>query len=361
MDDELELTRNDFKYLLNLKEKKDLELLFRKAFDIKQKYVGNKTYFRGIVELSNICKKDCYYCGIRKSNKNVERFFLKEEQILQSAKWAYENNYGSLVLQSGERDDKVFIDFIESTLKRIKNLSDGKLGITISLGEQSYDTYKRWFDAGAHRYLLRIETSNPELYKKLHPSDHSFEKRLNCLKMLKDIGYQVGTGVMIGLPFQTTEDLVSDLMFFKEFDIDMLGMGPYIVNDDTPLAKEFLEFEKKKDDQYYLGLKMIACARILLKDVNIAATTALQALKYSGREMGLLAGANIIMPNITPVEYRESYQLYNNKPCLTDETEICLECLQQRIYGIESEIGYREWGDSPHFNKRIKNKLKGSR
>ncbi|MDD3558648.1 MAG: [FeFe] hydrogenase H-cluster radical SAM maturase HydE [Melioribacteraceae bacterium] len=352
IDSEDELTKDNFKFLLQLKNRGDIDLLFRKAYEIKQKYVGNKTYFRGIVELSNICRKDCYYCGIRRSNKNVNRFVLKEEQILSAAKWAYENNYGSVVLQSGERNDKAFIEFIEKTLIEIKKLSDGELGITISFGEQSYDTYKRWFEAGAHRYLLRIETSNPEHYKKLHPPDHFFEERLNCLKMIKDIGYQTGTGVMIGLPFQTVDDLVSDLFFFKEFDIDMLGMGPYLVNEDTPLAKEFLNFEEKKDEQYLLGLKMIACARILLRDVNIASTTALQALKYSGREMGLLAGANIIMPNITPMEYREAYQLYDNKPCIDDDAELCLDCLKQRIYGIESEIGYGEWGDSPHFKKK---------
>ncbi len=352
IDSEDELLKDDLGFLLQLTVREDLDKLFRKAYEIKQKYVGNKTFFRGIVELSNICSKDCFYCGIRRSNKNVKRFSLVEEQILTAAKWAYENNYGSVVLQSGERNDKAFIDFIERTLNEIKILSNGELGITISFGEQTYETYKRWFDAGAHRYLLRIETSNPELYRKLHPPDHIFEERLNCLRMIKEIGYQTGTGVMIGLPFQTIDDLVNDLLFFRDFDIDMLGMGPYLVNEDTPLAKEFLDFEEKKDDQYFLGLKMIACARILLKDVNIASTTALQALKYSGREMGLLAGANIIMPNITPMEYREAYQLYDNKPCIDDDSELCLDCLKQRIYGIESEIGYGEWGDSPHFKKK---------
>ena len=198
------LTKEELKFLLEINDKENLDKLFSKAYEVKLKNIGNKVFFRGIIEFSNICIKDCYYCGIRKSNKDVERFLMKEDEILKGAIWAYENNYGSIVLQSGERNDDIFVDFIENILLKIKKETDGKLGITISLGEQKEEVYKRWFNAGAHRYLLRIETSNKELYKKLHPENHDFEKRKNCLTILKETGYQVGTGVMIGLPFQTT-------------------------------------------------------------------------------------------------------------------------------------------------------------
>ena len=279
---------------------------------------------------------------------------MKEEEILKSAIWAFENNYSSIVLQSGERNDSLFIEFIENILMKIKKETGGKLGITISLGEQTAEVYERWFNAGAHRYLLRIETSNKELYKKLHPASHNFEIRKSCLMELKKIGYQVGTGVLIGLPFQKVDDLVNDLYFFRENDIDMIGMGPYIVSDNTPLAKEIPNYEMIKENQYLLSLKMISAARIFLKDVNIAATTALQALKYAGREMGLKAGANIIMPNVTDTQFRQAYQLYNNKPCIDENTDDCMGCLEKRIYNINETIGYNEWGDSPHFTNKNK-------
>ena len=171
------LTKSDIINLLSIEKRDELKLLFKTAYRIKSEQVGNKVYFRGIIEFSNICQKDCYYCGIRKSNKNVERFMMKEEEILEGAKWAFEQNYGSIVLQSGERDDKNFIEFITSVIKGIKRVSDNKLGITLSLGEQNNEVYKEWFKAGAHRYLIRVETTNPNLYKELHPEDHDFEKR----------------------------------------------------------------------------------------------------------------------------------------------------------------------------------------
>lgn len=345
-----DFTRDDMKYLLSLTAEDDLKQLYGAAYKVKEEYVGTKVYFRGIIEFSNICEKDCYYCGIRKSNKNADRFMLKEDEIIEAALWAYENNYGSLVLQSGERSDSVFVDFMENVLHKIKEGSNGKLGITLSVGEQSRETYERWFKAGAHRYLLRIETSNPELYKKLHPADHSFENRKACLELLREIGYQVGTGVMIGLPYQTVDDLVGDIMFFKENDIDMIGMGPYIVHNETPLASQVVNFDG--DKQLEMGLKMVAVTRLFLKDVNIAATTALQALNPQGRELGLMAGANIIMPNVTDTKYRPSYQLYNNKPCLNENSTMCRGCLQRRIDSIGETIGFNEWGDSPHFKKR---------
>jgi len=210
----------------------------------------------------------------------------------------------------------------------------------------------RWYDAGAHRYLLRIETSDPDLYSTLHPSDHDFEKRKACLYALKRIGYYVGTGIMIGLPGQTVENCADDILFFRDLDVDMIGMGPYIPHSDTPLGASCDMSGFDGSEQLEKALMMIAVTRIVLKDVNIASTTALQALNDLGREMGLKAGANIIMPNITDTRYRRGYQLYENKPCLDENASMCRGCLESRIQSIGETIGYREWGDSPHFNVR---------
>ena len=351
------LTRDDLIKLLELNDEKDIAALYAKAYDEKLKQVGKKVYFRGIIELSNICDKDCYYCGIRKSNENVERFKIPKEDIITSAIWAYENNYGSIVLQSGELQNDNFTNYIEEILLAIKDKTNGELGVTLSLGEQTDEVYQRWFNAGAHRYLLRIETTNAALYAKLHPENHSFEDRKECLLRLKKLGYQVGTGVMIGLPFQSIENLADDIIFFKENDIDMIGMGPYIPHKETPLASEMPFFDNKTGEkQLEMGLKMIAITRLYLKDVNIAATTALQALHPQGREQGLQAGANIIMPNVTDTKYRASYQLYDNKPCLDENSSMCRSCLSKRVDSIGEEVGFNEWGDSPHFFKRNKNK-----
>jgi biotin synthase len=335
-------------YWLGEKNPVKLEELYREARACAVRHVGTKVYFRGLIEFSNRCVKDCYYCGIRKSNARVTRFSMEEAGILECAKMAQDMNYGSIVLQSGERRDEDYVCFIEGILRKIKVFTSGKLGITLSLGEQTADTYERWFRAGAHRYLLRIETSNPALYKRLHPEDHSFNARVECLKVLRRAGYQVGTGVMIGLPFQTHEDLIRDILFFKQEDIDMIGMGPYVPHADTPLVHA----NHDPEENFRLGLVMIALTRLVLKDVNIAAATALQTLDPSGREKGVLSGANIIMPNITPTDYRKFYQLYDNKPCLDENALQCKSCLEHRIRAAGAEIGYGEWGDSPHALKK---------
>jgi biotin synthase len=345
------LTRNDLIHLLSLETAEGIRRLFDRAYQVKMEQVGNKVYFRGLIEMSNICRKDCFYCGIRRSNRNVVRYQLTEEEILESARFAYENNYGSVVLQSGEREDAKFVEFVERVVRAVKEMSGGRLGITLSLGEQTEETYRRWFAAGAHRYLIRIETSNEDLYGRLHPKDHSFSRRIGCLRSLYEIGYQVGTGVMIGLPGQTIEDLADDILFFEKMDIAMVGMGPYLVHKDTPLSEAMPDFDKMREKQLGLALRMIAAVRIYLKDVNIASTTALQALDPLGREMGLKAGANIIMPNVTGTEYRSSYRLYDNKPCLDENASYCRVCLEHRIDSIGEVIGFNEWGDSPHFKK----------
>lgn len=347
-----DFSRTDIVRLLN-SEADDRTMLFKKSAEVKEKYIGKKVWFRGLIEFSNICSKDCLYCGIRKGNKNLVRYNLSDDEIIDAAKFAYDNNYGSIALQSGELESNHVTDRIENLLFRIKELSEGKLGITLSVGEQDHKVYKRWFDAGAHRYLLRIEATNPSLYSKIHPnnSKHDFRRRLDCLKSLQDIGYQTGTGVMIGLPFQTTDDLAGDLLFMKKFDIDMCGMGPYIEHADTPLIKHsdtLLPLNKRFD----LSLKMIAILRIMMKDINIVGATALQAIDPVGREKAVMVGANILMPNITPGKYRDSYNLYNNKPCTDDSAEDCQSCLEARVHLADAEVIYNEWGDAQHYSRR---------
>jgi biotin synthase len=278
---------------------------------------------------------------------------MPDEEVLEAAKYAFDNNFASIVIQSGERNDRKFVDTIDRLLRDIRQMTQGKLHVTLSLGEQTEKTYQRWMDAGAQRYLLRIEVSNPELYRKLHPEDkhHDYNERLEALRRLRKTGYQVGTGVMIGLPFQTISDLADDLIFFRDFDIDMAGMGPYIEHEDTPLYQYRNELLPIRE-RFLLSLKMVALLRIMMKDINIAATTAMQTIDPQGREKALLVGANVIMPNLTPVKYRQSYLLYQNKPCLDEEAEECKSCLEARIALAGDEIGFGEWGDSKHFKKR---------
>lgn len=342
--------------LISLLESSDSErkLLFETSRRLKESVVGNKVYFRGLVEFSNICSKDCFYCGIRKGNKEVLRYNASNEEILEACRFAWLNRFGSVVLQSGELSSKAFIRRIDYLLKKIKQLSNNELGITLSCGEQSRETYLRWFESGAHRYLLRIEASNPELYYKIHPDNarHSFKSRVEALQYLKETGYQVGTGVMIGLPFQTLEDLANDLLFFKQLDIDMCGMGPYIEHENTPLY-EFRQLLQTRQERFNMALKMIAVLRLLMPDINIAAATALQAIDPAGREKALTVGANVIMPNLTPREYRKDYKLYEDKPCLDEDAELCRNCLEARIELTGSIIGYNEWGDSKHYFSRM--------
>ena len=348
-----EFTSDELVLILSA-EGEQRQQLFLQAQSVKLKSVGNKVYFRGLVEFSNICAKDCLYCGIRKSNEKVVRYDATNEEIMEACRFAWQNRFGSVVLQSGENSSPAFVGRVNLLLRKIKQQSNNELGITLSCGEQSLETYQQWRESGAHRYLLRIESSNPDLYRKIHPENdfHSYERRLQALKDLKTAGYQVGTGVMIGLPFQTTEDLAADLLFLKQMDVDMVGMGPYLEHEDTPLY-EFRNLLKTKQERFDLALKMIATLRLLMPDINIAAATALQAIDPAGREKALTIGANILMPNLTPCKYRKEYQLYEGKPCLDEDAELCKNCLEARIEISGCEIGYGEWGDSKHYQKRI--------
>ncbi len=342
-------TATDLEEMLQYTEESE-KILFAKASEIKEAAVGNKVYFRGLIEFSNYCRKDCFYCGIRKSNHNINRYDLTDDEIIDAARFAYEQKYASIVLQSGELMSEKFTGRIEQLLKKIHQSTNGSLHITLSLGEQKEETYHRWFESGAHRYLLRIETTNRDLYKRIHPNNsrHSFENRLNSLEFLKKTGYQTGTGVMIGLPFQTYSDLANDLLFMRDFGIDMVGMGPYIEHSNTPLI-EFRSRLLPLEERFKLSLRMIAALRILMPDINIAAATALQAIDKMGREKGIKAGANVIMPNITPGKYRDSYKLYENKPCTDENADDCTTCLVGRIGLTGNTIGFGEWGDSKHY------------
>ncbi|TLX75998.1 [FeFe] hydrogenase H-cluster radical SAM maturase HydE [Labilibacter sediminis] len=348
--DELEF--QDIVTLLDT-EGDEQKLLFDKAQQVQLDCIGKKVFYRGLVEFSNVCSKNCFYCGIRKDNTSVERYNLEDEHILEAAQFAWKNKYASMVLQAGERSDDFFINRVDNLLQKIKELTNGELGITISLGEQTEETYKRWFKSGAHRYLLRIESSSKVLYNQIHPDndEHDFERRLSCLRTLRKVGYQTGTGVMVGLPWQTYEDLARDLLFMRDFDIDMCGMGPYIEHQDTPLYKhKNILWPIKK--RFSVTLNMIAILRIIMKDINIAAATALQAIDPMGREKALRIGANVIMPNITPTLHRKDYQLYENKPCTDEGAEDCGNCMSMRIELAGREVGLGEWGDSKHFFKR---------
>ncbi len=347
-----EFSREDIVLLLQA-DKFQRQLIYAKSAEIKERYVGKQTYFRGLIEFSNICAKDCYYCGIRKSNANVKRYALSDDSILSAVDFAYRNHYASIVLQSGELESPKFTNRVSNLLKKIHKTYPDKLGITLSLGEQSEAVYQDWLNYGASRYLIRIESSNPDLYYKIHPRNekHSFDRRLSALKTLQNLGYQTGTGVMIAFPHQTYEDLADDLLFFRDFDIDMVGMGPYIEHVDTPLYNE-RHLLMPRQARFDLSLKMIAVLRIMMKDINIAASTALQVADPIGREKAVKIGANIIMPNITPSENRKNYLLYEDKPCTDEAADDCSNCMEARIKLTGDEIGYGKRGDSPHYFER---------
>ena len=343
--------RNEIIEKLSLSSPASLSELYAEANAIKTATIGNKVYLRGLIEFSNICRKNCYYCGIRRGNRAVNRYELSDEEVLAAVDFAWKNHYGSVVLQSGEQQSARFTKRITHLLHKIKAFTNNEVGITLSCGEQSAATYREWFNAGAHRYLLRIESSNKELYYKLHPNDakHSFDTRLNAIKQLRTEGYQVGTGVMIGLPFQTVEHLAEDLLFFQSMNIDMVGMGPYLEHSQTPLY-QYRHLLLPPEKRLELALKMVAVLRLLMPDINIAATTALQVLHHEGREMAVLAGANIIMPNMTLPEFRPDYLIYEHKPGVSDDAAISKSKLEQNLHNAGIIIGYDEWGDSRHFN-----------
>ena len=342
------LSRDELAAIISNTDPDAFEQLRAAAYELKCRHSGKVVSMRGLVELGNVCAKDCLYCGIRRSNINVDRYRLSVDEVERLAEVNARFGYASIVLQGGEVEAEANTEFVEKCLRRIQRFD---LGVTLSLGEQTEDVYRRWRNAGASRYLLRIETSSERLYSSLHPPSHSFARRVECLRALRRCGYQVGTGTMSTLPGQTPEDLADDILFFAAIDADMIGMGPYIPHPDTPLAE--VAGEVSAESRLRTALNMIVATRLYLHDVNIAATTALQALADDGRERGILAGANVMMPNITDVKYRRQYQLYAGKPCLDENAAMCRGCLERRLASIGERVNYGTRGDSPHFFARL--------
>lgn len=344
---------SELSQLLSVAPGHDTNRILQQGLAVKAESVGRKVYLRGLIELTNRCRKNCYYCGIRAGNQHAERYTLTDDEVLECARFAWEQGFGSLVIQTGELSGEAFARHIEKLLRRIHSETQSELTITLSCGEQPADVYRRWFDAGASRYLLRIETTNRKLFETIHPNDrdHRWDDRIEALQNLRLAGYQVGTGVMIGLPGQTIDDLAGDLMFFKHMDVDMVGMGPYIEHAHTPLYARASELWPP-EERFRIALLMIALLRINMPFINIAASTALETLDPLGRQKGLLAGANVVMPNLTPVKNRKKYLLYNNKPNLDKDAALSAQSLSSVISAIGEEICYHQPGNSQHFVRR---------
>ncbi len=322
------LTFNEYLDLIQHREQ-ICDYAAERAAAVRDKYYGKRVFTRGLIELSNYCKNDCYYCGIRRSNKNCERYRLTAEDILECAKEGYSLGFRTFVLQGGE--DSYYTDeLLCGIIREIKRLYPD-CAVTLSLGERSYDSYKALREAGADRYLLRHETCSKAHYEKLHPDNMSFENRLRCLYDLKRLGFQVGAGFMVGSPYQTEEDLANELLFLKRLQPQMVGIGPFIAHRDTP----FKDFENGTAE---MTLFLLSLIRLTLPRVLLPATTALGTIHPLGREMGIEAGANVLMPNLSPTAVRKKYMLYDNKICTGDEAAQCVNCLANRIKSTGCEI-----------------------
>lgn len=331
------LEKEEFVVLLNSNTKELRESLAKHANIAKQKHFGNQIYIRGLIEISNYCKNDCYYCGIRCSNQNASRYRLSKEDILSCCETGYDLGFRTFVLQGGEDayyTDERMTDIVHAIHSRYPDCA-----ITLSLGERSHDSYKQLFDAGANRYLLRHETADELHYRKLHPANMSYKNRMDCLQALKDIGYQVGCGFMVGSPYQTNEMLAKDLLFIQEFKPEMVGIGPYISHKDTPFSNE-------QNGSLETALLLLSILRLMQPDLLLPATTALGTIDENGRELGILAGANVIMPNLSPTDVRAQYNLYDNKACFGTEAAEALSDIQKRMKTIGHEIAITR-GDAP--------------
>ncbi len=327
-----------------------LETLYRKADDVRKERVGDAVHLRGLVEFSNCCVRQCTYCGLR-AGTDVPRYRLSTDEILACAKKSVFLGFGTVVLQSGQ-DLAMNVDWLTDVIRLIKRETD--LAVTLSVGEWPAEAYQTWHDAGADRFLLRFETSNRQLYDRIHPPvGNTPSDRLEILRQLRRIGYEVGSGVMIGIPGQTYDDLANDIELFAELGLDMIGVGPYIPHPDTPLASAGqLPAGLQVPNTEEMTYKVLSITRILCPDTNIPATTALATLnKASGREKGLSRGANVLMPNLTPLKYRESYEIYPAKVCIRETAEQCNNCMRGRIESIGRTVGVGR-GDSMHWSTR---------
>jgi len=313
----------------------DDQALFEAADSVRRAHYSTDVYIRGLIEFTNYCKNNCYYCGIRNSNRTVQRYRLTKEEILCCCREGHALGFRTFVLQGGE--DYFFTDeWICGLIAEIKSLYRD-CAVTLSIGEREHDSYQAYFDAGADRFLLRHETVDSDYYRILHPDGMSLENRISCLWDLKKIGYQVGSGFMVGTPKQTTEHIIKDLRFLQELQPDMIGIGPYIPHQSTP-------FSNCESGDMRLCLRLIAILRLMFPCALIPATTALGTVDKKGRELGLKAGANVVMPNLSPIKFRNQYELYDNKICTGEEAAECLRCIRKRVasigYAIVTDIGH---------------------
>ncbi len=337
------LTHEDILQLLRSEDKNVLEPLWQQADEVRKRFVGEEVHLRGLIEVSNICTEQCTYCGIRVKNPHIKRYRMTLEEILESVRMAQRFGYGSLVLQAGESAAVMPTDWVTEVIKEIRKISDQ--AITLSLGERpenDWQAYRDWFSAGANRYLIRFETSNPELFQRLHPGHPGLERRLFALKKLREIGFEIGSGVMIGVPGQTWDDLANDIELFRTLELDMIGVGPFLPHPETPLGREFHENPERRivPNNEEMTLKTVALTRLVCPKANIPATTALACIDRSmGHRNGLARGANVIMPNVTPEKYRQLYEIYPSKASTAEAAEIFDKILKEKILSIGRKIG----------------------
>lgn len=321
-----DLSREEIVFLLSL-EDDDMKALFRTADSVRKENVGDDVHIRGLIEFSNICARNCSYCGLRRDNGHIHRYRMEIDEIVEVAVAVVKKSIGTIVLQSGE-DPWYTADRVAQIVQGIKSQVD--CAITLSIGERSFEEYRIMKDAGADRYLLRHEAANPDLYQRLHPG-MSLESRVRCLNDLRAIGFQVGAGCMVGLPGQTLDDLASDILFVRELDADMVGIGPFIPHPETLLGE-------CPGGTLDLSLKMVALARIATRNAHIPATTAVGSIDEFGREKALMCGANVVMPNYTPLKYRVDYEIYPNKRCISEDPAECHGCMRARIASINRTV-----------------------
>lgn len=334
------VSKEEFIALIENRNKELADYVFEKARNLRHSIYGKDVYIRGLIEFTNYCKNDCLYCGIRRSNKNAERYRLNKAEILESCKTGYSLGFRTFVLQGGEDafyTDDIMVDIIRSVKETYSDCA-----VTLSIGEKSRKSYERFYNAGADRYLLRHETANVLHYSKLHPKELSAENRKRCLYDLKEIGFQTGCGFMVGSPFQTAAELAEDMLFISELKPHMVGIGPFIAHHDTPFSNE-------KSGTLELTLFMLGIIRIMHPNVLLPATTALGTIAPNGRELGILAGANVVMPNLSPKDVRKKYLLYDNKICTGDEAAECRVCLENRM----KKIGYNIAVDRGDYRNEV--------
>lgn len=323
------LSLEEYRELIDGRTPETAQALAERAVTLRKAIYGSAVYVRGLIEISNICKNDCLYCGIRRSNANCDRYRLSPEEILACAEEGYGLGFRTFVLQGGEDpfySDQVLCGIVGDIKSRYPDCA-----VTLSMGERARNSYRRLREAGADRYLLRHETADREHYGKLHPREMSFDNRMRCLRDLRELGYQVGCGFMVGSPYQTSATLAKDLKFIEEFKPDMCGIGPFVPHKDT-------EFRDRPAGAVELTCYLLSIIRLIHPPVLLPATTALGTIHPQGREMGILAGANVVMPNLSPVSIRKKYELYDNKICTGEESAQCKDCLSARMRSVGYEI-----------------------